>query len=67
MRHDSDTRLIGNMQHFASYAYLLMTYILYNKISSVEDRIRKFVEFINTQIYVYLELTANLCVNFLIK
>ena len=67
MRHDSDTRLIGNMQHFASYAYLLMTYILYNKISSVDDRIRKFVEFINTQIYVYLELTANLCVNFLIN
>lgn len=67
MRYDSDTRLIGNMQHFASYAYLLMTFILYNEFSSTEDRISKFVEFINTQIYVYLELTTNLCVDFLMN
>ena len=32
MRHDSDTRLIGNMQHFASHAYLLITYIINTKI-----------------------------------
>lgn len=67
MRNDSETRLIGNKQHFASYAYLLKTFILYNKYSSVNDRIYKFIEFINTQVYVYLELTTSLCIDFLIN
>lgn len=67
MRNDNETRLIGRTQHFASYAYLLKTFILYNENKSIDDRIRKFVEFINSQIYVYLELTTNLCVDFLMN
>lgn len=67
MRNDNETKLIGRTQHFASYAYLLETFILYNENKSIEDRIRKFVEFINTKIYVYLELTTNLCLDFLMN
>lgn len=67
MRTDIETRTIGDAQHFASYAYLLKTFILYNKYSSIDDRIHRFVEFINKQIYVYLELPTNLCMDFLIN
>lgn len=67
MRYDNETKLIGRTQHFALYAYLLETFILYNENKSIEDRIRKFVEFINTKIHVYLELTTNLCLDFLMN
>ena len=63
---NNDEIEIAQRQQNVVYAYFLKTFILYNLYNDSKDRVEKFVDFINNDVFIYMELPAEMCFNYLI-
>ncbi len=63
---NNDEIEIAQRQQNVVYAYFLKTFILFNLYNDSKDRVEKFVDFINNDVFIYMELPAEMCFNYLI-